>query len=142
MQGRILYISFCASIRPPSPPVPVYLTSSTILSLYLSPLCKPLPCNVSIKKVSYIDVRPNTPCSLAGWYVTTLEAKAFGTGRLWYRTDCFVRSCLFSCTAAIQCLSYKWGAAGWGNSTYMLMFDWRALTTPQKATLDSMNKFS
>ncbi len=41
--------------------------------------------------------------------------------------------------AARQIFSYKWGAAGWGEN-HILMFDRRALKTPQKATLDCLSK--
>jgi hypothetical protein len=58
--------------------------------------------------------------------------------RLWYRTDCVVRGCPFSWSGqARQCFGNKCGAAGWGEY-YMFMFDWSALKTPQKATLDCM----
>ena len=40
---------------------------------------------------------------------------------------------------AYQIFSNKWEAAGWGD---MFRFNWRALMTPQKATLDSLRTFS
>jgi len=94
---------------------------------------------VSTKNVSYIDCRPNTLYSLVGRNM--LSGGSFNdTGKKGYRTDCVVRGCTFSCTgpsrAAQQIFSYKWGAAGWGE-LHMFMFDWSALMTPQKATLDS-----
>ncbi len=33
------------------------------------------------KKISYIDVRPNTPCSMARRQVTPSEAEDYGTGQ-------------------------------------------------------------
>jgi hypothetical protein len=95
---------------------------------------------VSTKNVSYIDCRPNTLYSLAG--CNMLSGGSYSImilERLWYRTDCVVRGCTFSCTgpsrAAQQIFRYKWGAAGWGE-LHMFMFDWSALMTPQRATLD------
>jgi hypothetical protein len=39
--------------------------------------------------------------------------------RLWYRTDCVVRCCPFTCTGPAsrpgQIFSSKWEAAGWGE---------------------------
>jgi hypothetical protein len=40
--------------------------------------------------------------------------------------------------AAMQSFIFKWGAAGWGETIYVFMFDWSSLITPQKATLDSL----
>ncbi len=54
-------------------------------------------------------------------------------------TDCVVRDP--ARPAARQSFSYKWGAAG-GREKYMFMFDWSAIMTPQKATLDSMRTLS
>jgi hypothetical protein len=75
------------------------------------------------KNVSYIDFRPNTPCSLA-WLVA--GRNTLGGRSLWYRTDCgtlqtvLLGGCLFSCTGPASCpadlqLYSKWGATGWGK---------------------------
>jgi hypothetical protein len=65
------------------------------------------------------------------------------TNRLWY---CTVQTVLLGAVCshvrarpdARQSFRYNWGAAGWGEK-YMFMFDWSALMTPLKATLDTVH---
>ncbi len=70
------------------------------------------------KNVPYIDIWSNTPISL-DWLSRHVTAEAYmALDRLWYRTDCVVRSCPFSCSSPASCLaelSFKLGAAGWGE---------------------------
>jgi hypothetical protein len=59
-----------------------------------------------------------------------------------YVLYCVVRCCPFSCTgpatwpSRYSFITYKWGAAGWGEQ-HMFMFHLSALMTLQKATLDT-----
>jgi hypothetical protein len=79
--------------------------------------------------------------------VTLLETEAYGTGQtvVPYRVQTellgAVRSHVPARPASRQSFSYKWGVAGWGE-LYMFMFDWSALMTPHKATLDSLRTLS
>ena len=63
--------------------------------------------------------------------------------RLWY---CIVQTVLLGAVrshvparpAFRQSFTDKWGVVGWGKQN-MFMFDWSALMTLQKATLDSVS---
>jgi hypothetical protein len=67
-----------------------------------------------------------------------------------YRTDCCAAHLVLlnrlskvntSCGQALQIFTYKWGAEVCGVE-HIFMSDWRALMTPQKATLDSLRTLS
>jgi hypothetical protein len=63
----------------------IYLAVSVAVPFHLS-IQEQSNQSVLSKNVSYIDVRPNTPCSLA-WLVADTY-NTFGGGSLWYWTDC------------------------------------------------------
>ncbi len=58
---------------------------------------------------TYIDFRPNTPCSLA-WLLMVADRNSLGGGSLWYRSDCGVHSHVPARPADRQIFNYKWRA--------------------------------
>ncbi len=78
------------------------------------------------------------------WQVTRLEAERYVPDRLWYCPPSAAKPVIeskYKLRSGLADLHFWWGAEVCGGY-HIFMSDWRALMTPQKATLDSLRTLS